>query len=146
MKQDWKRPIVSGGLLAGLLCLTAAPAYAEDEANPVGCAATYRQLNELRSQALTPWTIQKRQINEFEAFDFSAREAKMLELVEADPGMTPADVDTIYTFMSMASFGVVVTEYTMSPEMIVGTLKTASDCDRHYGFNPVSDALIRHFE
>ncbi|KCZ86320.1 hypothetical protein HAD_11555 [Hyphomonas adhaerens MHS-3] len=146
MKLDWKRAIMSGGVLAGLLCLTSAPAYAEDEANPVGCAAIYRQLNELRSEALAPWTIRKRQINEFEAFDFLAREAKMLELVEADPSMTPADVDTIYAFMAMTSFEGLMTEYSMTPEMIVGTLKTASDCDRHYEFSPVSDALIRHFK
>ncbi len=137
---------MSGGLLAGLLCLTAAPAYAEDEANPVGCAAIYRQLNELRSEALTPSTLRKRQINEFEAFDFSAREATMLELVDSDPAMTPDDVDTIYALMAMTSFDEPLTEFSMTPEIIVGTLKTASDCDRHYELGPVSDALIRHFE
>ena len=144
--RDWRRFLTVGCLVAAATGWAAGPAHAEDEIGPVGCAITYRQLDTLRRETLEPAAIRKRHIAEFEPFDFAAREAAMMELIEADPELDSATVDTLYSFVVLGSAGGFNSEFGMETETIVSTLNEGSKCDTHYELSPNSSELLRHFE
>lgn len=138
-------------MAAGCVMVTAfgwpvGQARAEEETGPMGCAITYRQLDTLREEALRPATIRKRHIKEFEPFDFAARDTKMMELVEADPELDRATVESLYLLVAMSSTGGVTSSFGMDSETIVSNLTEGSKCDAHYGFSPDSGDLLEHFQ
>lgn len=136
------RRAIMAGLLAGGIALAAPAQGEEQEIHPVACAVTYSQLNTLRTVALQPATITKGQYKEFEAYDFSAREAEMLKLAEADPDISQDDIDLVYSMVGTLSVGNYFSELGMDNELIIPTLKEGSRCDSHYGFSPDSAGLL----
>jgi hypothetical protein len=144
--RDWRQRLAAAGLMLAVTGWPAVPALAEEDVGPIGCAITYRQLNTLREEALQPATIRKRQIKDFEPFDFAARDAKIMELVEADPELDRETIESLYFLVAMSSTGGFTSNFGMDLDAIVSTLKEGAKCDAHYEFSPDSGDLLVHFQ